>query len=140
RQHDSHRTAAVAAQEVGLRLLRRRRRSRRRSDAEAGADRDRAAVESVSCARRLPEGGAMSTESGIKAGRRDYHALPARSVGGDIAVPGDKSISHRALMLGAIADGETSVRGLLESGAGVASRRAFEALRVRVGAEGPRTA
>ncbi|ERN41759.1 3-phosphoshikimate 1-carboxyvinyltransferase [Rubidibacter lacunae KORDI 51-2] len=30
-----------------------------------------------------------------------------------LAVPGDKSISHRALMLGAIASGETRVRGLL---------------------------
>lgn len=35
------------------------------------------------------------------------------SVGGKIAVPGDKSISHRALMLGAIASGETTIEGLL---------------------------
>lgn len=34
---------------------------------------------------------------------------PASSVEGDIAVPGDKSISHRALLLGAIADGESVV-------------------------------
>lgn len=32
---------------------------------------------------------------------------------GTIRVPGDKSISHRALMLGAIAEGETSIEGLL---------------------------
>ncbi|MGB5901130.1 MAG: 3-phosphoshikimate 1-carboxyvinyltransferase, partial [Geitlerinemataceae cyanobacterium] len=32
---------------------------------------------------------------------------------GTIRVPGDKSISHRALMLGAIATGETCIRGLL---------------------------
>ncbi len=32
---------------------------------------------------------------------------------GTIKVPGDKSISHRALMLGAIADGETMIEGLL---------------------------
>ncbi|MBP0000635.1 MAG: 3-phosphoshikimate 1-carboxyvinyltransferase [Cyanobacteria bacterium SID2] len=32
---------------------------------------------------------------------------------GRIRVPGDKSISHRALMLGAIAEGETQIRGLL---------------------------
>jgi 3-phosphoshikimate 1-carboxyvinyltransferase len=36
---------------------------------------------------------------------------PAASLRGHIAVPGDKSISHRALLLGAIADGETSIRG-----------------------------
>src|SRR5690606_21548416 len=132
RQHDPHRVAPVAAQEVGLRLLRRRRRSCRRSEAEAGAHRDRAAVEPVSCARRVPEGGAMSPESGIETVRRDYHALPVQSVGGEITVPGDKSISHRALMLGAIADGETVVRGFLESEDCVATRRAFEALGVRV--------
>jgi 3-phosphoshikimate 1-carboxyvinyltransferase len=33
---------------------------------------------------------------------------------GDITVPGDKSISHRALMIGALAVGETTVTGLLE--------------------------
>jgi 3-phosphoshikimate 1-carboxyvinyltransferase len=34
---------------------------------------------------------------------------------GKLRVPGDKSISHRALMLGALATGETRIRGLLES-------------------------
>jgi 3-phosphoshikimate 1-carboxyvinyltransferase len=36
---------------------------------------------------------------------------PAASVAGDLAVPGDKSISHRALLLGALADGESVARG-----------------------------
>ena len=36
---------------------------------------------------------------------------PAAALRGHIAVPGDKSISHRAVLLGSIADGETSVRG-----------------------------
>jgi 3-phosphoshikimate 1-carboxyvinyltransferase len=35
------------------------------------------------------------------------------SLSGRIRVPGDKSISHRALMLGAIATGETTIEGLL---------------------------
>jgi 3-phosphoshikimate 1-carboxyvinyltransferase len=35
------------------------------------------------------------------------------SLRGRIRVPGDKSISHRALMLGAIARGETTIEGLL---------------------------
>ncbi|HIQ04796.1 MAG TPA: 3-phosphoshikimate 1-carboxyvinyltransferase [Anaerolineae bacterium] len=35
---------------------------------------------------------------------------------GRIAVPGDKSISHRALILGALAEGETRVRGFLPGG------------------------
>ena len=34
-------------------------------------------------------------------------------VSGNITIPGDKSISHRALMLGAIAEGETTIEGLL---------------------------
>ncbi|HOP20960.1 MAG TPA: hypothetical protein PK585_12840 [Amphiplicatus sp.] len=33
---------------------------------------------------------------------------------GEAGAPGDKSISHRALILGAMAKGETSVHGLLE--------------------------
>jgi 3-phosphoshikimate 1-carboxyvinyltransferase len=35
------------------------------------------------------------------------------SLQGRIRVPGDKSISHRALMLGALAEGETQIKGLL---------------------------
>jgi 3-phosphoshikimate 1-carboxyvinyltransferase len=37
-------------------------------------------------------------------------------VSGSVRVPGDKSLSHRALMLGALADGPSCVRGLLDSG------------------------
>lgn len=39
----------------------------------------------------------------------------ARSLRGRAAVPGDKSLSHRALILGALAVGETRITGLLES-------------------------
>lgn len=37
-----------------------------------------------------------------------------RMLAGELKVPGDKSISHRAIMLGAIAEGETSVTGFLD--------------------------
>ena len=37
-----------------------------------------------------------------------------RSVKGEITVPGDKSISHRAVMLGALADGTTHISGFLK--------------------------
>lgn len=40
---------------------------------------------------------------------------PAKGLQGQCRVPGDKSISHRALMLGAIARGTTHIQGLLES-------------------------
>ena len=39
---------------------------------------------------------------------------PASGLSGRIEVPGDKSISHRALMFGALAVGETRIAGLLE--------------------------
>ena len=41
-------------------------------------------------------------------------AAPQRPLAGTIRVPGDKSISHRALMLGALAVGRTEISGLLE--------------------------
>jgi 3-phosphoshikimate 1-carboxyvinyltransferase len=47
---------------------------------------------------------------------------------GEVRVPGDKSISHRALMLGALATGTTRVSGLLEAGDVLATGRALEAL------------
>jgi 3-phosphoshikimate 1-carboxyvinyltransferase len=57
-------------------------------------------------------------------------ALPSGPLRGRAAVPGDKSISHRALMLGALAIGETRIAGLLESAdvmATAAAMRAFGA-------------
>ena len=39
---------------------------------------------------------------------------PAGALVGTVKVPGDKSISHRALMIGALAVGETTIEGLLE--------------------------
>ena len=45
---------------------------------------------------------------------RPRRFLPAGALSGRIRVPGDKSISHRALMFGALAVGETRASGLLE--------------------------
>lgn len=42
-------------------------------------------------------------------------AASAGPLAGEVSVPGDKSISHRALILGALATGETRIEGLLES-------------------------
>ena len=42
-------------------------------------------------------------------------ACPSPGLHGRARVPGDKSISHRALMLGALAIGETTISGLLEA-------------------------
>jgi 3-phosphoshikimate 1-carboxyvinyltransferase len=53
-------------------------------------------------------------------------------VTGTFTVPGDKSISHRALMLGAIAQGETRIRGFLDGEDCLATARALAALGVRI--------
>ncbi|MFL5920376.1 MAG: 3-phosphoshikimate 1-carboxyvinyltransferase [Gaiellaceae bacterium] len=57
---------------------------------------------------------------------------PATALRGHIAVPGDKSISHRALLLGAVADGETSVRGFGRSRDTEATLAAVRELGARV--------
>ncbi|MCL6635268.1 MAG: AsmA family protein [Peptococcaceae bacterium] len=43
----------------------------------------------------------------------DLQIKPARALRGTVAVPGDKSISHRAVMLGALAEGETVIENYL---------------------------
>ena len=53
---------------------------------------------------------------------------PAATLRGHIAVPGDKSISHRAVLLGTIGEGETSVRGFGRSGDTEATVAAVRAL------------
>jgi 3-phosphoshikimate 1-carboxyvinyltransferase len=57
---------------------------------------------------------------------------PATAVVGHVAVPGDKSISHRAVLLGAIAEGDTHVRGFGRAGDTQASIDAVRALGVEV--------
>lgn len=51
---------------------------------------------------------------------------------GRIRVPGDKSISHRALMLGAIAQGETRIQGLLLGEDPRSTARCFQAMGVEI--------
>ena len=54
--------------------------------------------------------------------------MPCGPLRGTIRVPGDKSISHRAIMLGALAVGETRVTGLLEGEDVLATAAAMRAL------------
>jgi 3-phosphoshikimate 1-carboxyvinyltransferase len=58
--------------------------------------------------------------------------LPSRALKGRISVPGDKSISHRSLLLGALAIGETRVSGLLEAEDVMHTARAMAGLGARV--------
>lgn len=56
---------------------------------------------------------------------------------GDVTVPGDKSISHRSLMLGALAVGETRVTGLLEGEDVLATAAAMRAMGADIERHGP---
>jgi len=61
--------------------------------------------------------------------------LEARSSGpltGKVRVPGDKSISHRALILGALAVGQTGISGLLEGEDVLNTAKAMRALGAKV--------
>ena len=53
---------------------------------------------------------------------------------GSVRVPGDKSVSHRTVMLGAIAEGTTRIRGFLEGEDTRATARVFAQLGVRIDA------
>ncbi|MBI5048263.1 MAG: 3-phosphoshikimate 1-carboxyvinyltransferase [Deltaproteobacteria bacterium] len=55
-----------------------------------------------------------------------------QSLKGEITVPGDKSISHRAIMLGSIAEGDTTIRGLLKGEDNMATLKAFRQMGVRI--------
>ena len=61
-----------------------------------------------------------------------YLARPARLIQGSLRVPGDKSISHRALMLGSIADGSTGISGFLASEDCLATLEALRSLGVTI--------
>jgi 3-phosphoshikimate 1-carboxyvinyltransferase len=61
-----------------------------------------------------------------------FRVYPSALVGGDIMVPGDKSISHRALMLSAIAEGSSRISGFLAGEDCLATLAALRAMAVRV--------
>ncbi|WP_219854904.1 bifunctional prephenate dehydrogenase/3-phosphoshikimate 1-carboxyvinyltransferase [Pseudomonas luteola] len=64
-----------------------------------------------------------------------YIANPGGSLSGRVRVPGDKSISHRSIMLGSLADGTTEVEGFLEGEDALATLQAFRDMGVVI--EGP---
>lgn len=60
------------------------------------------------------------------------NSLEQGSVVGDIRVPGDKSISHRSIMFGSLADGKTEIKGFLEGEDALATLAAFRAMGVNI--------
>lgn len=63
-------------------------------------------------------------------------AMAPNGLSGRLTVPGDKSISHRAVMLGAIAKGETRIRHFLPGQDCLTTVKAFQDLGVRIDREG----
>ncbi|HTI95839.1 MAG TPA: 3-phosphoshikimate 1-carboxyvinyltransferase [Rudaea sp.] len=63
-------------------------------------------------------------------------SAPAGPLRGDAGVPGDKSVSHRAIMLAALAQGTSRITGFLEGEDTLATARAFAQMGVRI--EAPR--
>lgn len=64
-----------------------------------------------------------------------YSVQPGGRLGGTVRVPGDKSVSHRSIILGSIAAGTTRISGFLEGEDALATMNIFRALGVRI--DGP---
>ena len=64
-----------------------------------------------------------------------YQVEPGGRLSGSARVPGDKSISHRSIMLGSLAEGTTEISGFLEGEDAIATLNAFRAMGVEI--EGP---
>jgi 3-phosphoshikimate 1-carboxyvinyltransferase len=65
----------------------------------------------------------------------EFLLQPGGQLNGIFRVPGDKSISHRSIMLGSLAEGVTEVQGFLEGEDALATLRAFRDMGVKI--EGP---
>ncbi|MCC6170771.1 MAG: 3-phosphoshikimate 1-carboxyvinyltransferase [Gammaproteobacteria bacterium] len=63
---------------------------------------------------------------------RSWEVVPGGTLQGEVVVPGDKSISHRSLMLGAIASGRTEVSGFLASEDCLATLAALRSMGVAI--------
>lgn len=66
----------------------------------------------------------------------ELHVEPARRLVGEVTVPGDKSISHRAAIIGALAEGDTLITGFLEGADCLNTLSCLEAAGVEIMREG----
>ncbi|CAM2873983.1 3-phosphoshikimate 1-carboxyvinyltransferase [Legionella worsleiensis] len=67
--------------------------------------------------------------------QQHFVSYPVSSISGEIEVPGDKSISHRSIIFGAIAEGNTTIDGFLDGEDCMATINAFKSMGVSI--EGP---
>ncbi len=73
----------------------------------------------------------------MSGGAQGWIASRGTPLQGDLAVPGDKSVSHRAIMLASLADGVSHVEGFLEGEDARATEAIFRRMGVRIDAPGP---
>src|SRR6056300_997181 len=64
--------------------------------------------------------------------KQTFKVAPKGTLQGSIRVPGDKSISHRSIIMGAIAEGTTHIEGFLEGEDSLATLKAFRAMGVEI--------
>ena len=65
-----------------------------------------------------------------------FECRPGGSISGTIRVPGDKSISHRSIILSSIADGSSTITGFLEGEDSLNTLKAFQAMGVAIERKG----
>src|SRR5439155_1079073 len=80
---------------------------------------------------------ARADQGGAGGARVTFRVRPVNRLHGTVEVPGDKSISHRAALLGALADGVTEIHGYLEAEDCVRTLTAVGALGADVTRKGP---
>jgi 3-phosphoshikimate 1-carboxyvinyltransferase len=67
----------------------------------------------------------------------DRTLRPARTLRGEVNTPGDKSISHRSIMFGSLAEGTTRVSGFLTGEDNLSTLKAFQALGIAIHQRAP---
>ena len=66
----------------------------------------------------------------------DFLVEPTDSLNGEVFIPGDKSISHRAIMCASLASGTSTLKGFLESEDCLATLKAFQEMGIESFKEG----
>ena len=69
-------------------------------------------------------------------GNTNFRIEPSNSIIGKVNIPGDKSISHRAIILAAIADGESRIKNFLQGEDTLATIRVFQKMGVNIKNDG----
>ena len=73
----------------------------------------------------------MNIKMSLK-GNTNFRIEPSNSIIGKVNIPGDKSISHRAIILAAIADGESRIKNFLQGEDTLATIRVFQKMGVNI--------